>query len=314
MHMSPIQFARVEFCRPTIEFGNITAVGPSRPCPAAKDGYGVSLSFSPSVNPYQFLNSEACNSKKGRWIMRTIKIASALMAAMGLSAGLGQAALSADLPARPAYQAPAAVAPVQNWTGCYVGGNVGYAWGRGEISNVTGAGAVSGSNSGLAGGAQVGCDYQAGAMVFGIRNLIDWSNLSSSGQVGGGTFAGYTATNSNNWMDLLTARVGYAVQPAWLLYVQGGAAWRNSDQKLLNPAGTQVGEVSSTRTGYTVGLGSEYKFAPGWSAFIEYNYANFGSNTVSIPVPAVGTFTGNAKSDAQMVLAGVNWRFCRSAT
>ena len=33
-------------------------------------------------------------------------------------------AVAADLPPRPAYQAPAMVAPVQSWTGCYVGGNV----------------------------------------------------------------------------------------------------------------------------------------------------------------------------------------------
>jgi outer membrane immunogenic protein len=94
-----------------------------------------------------------------------------------------------------------------------------------------------------------------------------------------------------------------------LLYFQGGGAARNSDVQLFNPAGVQVGEVNKTRTGWTVGAGSEYKFAPNWSWFVEYDYANFGNNGVQIPVAGVGTFSGNVKTDAHMVLTGVNWRF-----
>jgi hypothetical protein len=43
--------------------------------------------------------------------------------------------------------------------------------------------------------------------------------------------------------------------------------------------------------------------------FLEYNYADFGNNPVSIPVAGVGTFSGNVKTNANMVLTGVNWRF-----
>ncbi len=84
----------------------------------------------------------------------------------------------------------------------------------------------------------------------------------------------------NNWVDLLTVRAGYAVGPAWLLDFQGDGAARNSDVQLFNPAGTFLGEVSKTRTGWTIGAGSEYKFAPNWSVFLEYNYADFGTNGV----------------------------------
>lgn len=218
-------------------------------------------------------------------------------------------AVAADLPARPQYQEPAMVAPVNQWTGCYVGGNIGAAWGRAKVENLVGAGSVSPNNSGFAAGGQIGCDYQAGAWVFGIRNLTDWSNLDKSGGIVGGPFNGYSVGTKSNWIDLLTGRVGWAVQPTWLFYFQGGAAWRNSDLQLFNPPGTQVGEASKTRTGWTIGVGSEYKFAPNWSVFLEYNYADFGSNAVNIAVPAAGTFTGNVKTEAQMVLTGVNWRF-----
>src|ERR1700736_3879603 len=39
-------------------------------------------------------------------------------------------AFAADLPMRSYTKAPAYVEPVYNWTGFYVGGNVGYSWGR----------------------------------------------------------------------------------------------------------------------------------------------------------------------------------------
>ena len=38
-------------------------------------------------------------------------------------------ASAADLPARNVYKAPIA-APAFSWTGIYIGGNVGYGWGR----------------------------------------------------------------------------------------------------------------------------------------------------------------------------------------
>ena len=238
--------------------------------------------------------------------MRIVSLASLAMAPI-VAASLS--AVAADLPPRPVYQAPAMVAPVQTWTGCYVGGNVGALWGKAEIQNITGAGSVSPSNSGFVIGGQIGCDYQSGAWVFGIRNLGDWSNLDKRSGIAGGIFNGFSVGTKSNWVDLLTVRAGYAASPAWLLYLQGGGAWRNSDVQLFNPAGTLLGEASKTRSGWTIGVGSEYKFAPNWSVFLEYNYADFGNNPVSIPVAGVGTFSGNVKTNANMVLTGVNWRF-----
>ena len=233
----------------------------------------------------------------------------AVTAAATFGIGVWQTASAADLPRRPEYQAPAVVAPVQSWTGCYIGGNIGAAWGSAKIENATGAGSITPSNNGFIVGGQIGCDYQAGAWVFGIRNLGDWSNLDKRSGIAGGPFNGYSVATKSNWVDLLTVRAGYAMGPAWLLYFQGGGAARNSDVQLFNPAGTQLGEVSKTRTGWTIGAGSEYKFAPNWSVFLEYNYADFGTNGVSISVPAVGTFSGNVETNAHIVLTGVNWRF-----
>jgi outer membrane immunogenic protein len=210
-------------------------------------------------------------------------------------------AVAADLPVRaPAVLMP--VIPVISWTGCYVGGNLGAAWGSGKISSLSTTGSVSGSSSaGFAGGGQIGCDYQAGGWVFGVRNLTDWSNLGRTATLS----TGGTINAKNNWIDLLTGRVGYAVQPAWLLYVQGGGAWRDGTVQQISGAGTLIGQVSGGRSGWTVGVGSEYKFAPNWSAFAEWNYADFG--TIGVVFPS--GFAGNVSTKSSLLLFGVNYRF-----
>ena len=218
-------------------------------------------------------------------------------------------ASAADLPRRAPPPAPAAVyAPVSSWTGCYVGGNVGAAWGSREIT--TSVGTISGSSDSarFAGGGQIGCDYQAGAWVFGVRNMFDVVDAHARGTVQTGPYAGYSAELKNSWLDLLTGRIGYAAQPNWLLYFQGGAAWRKNELTFFNPGGANVFDTNRTRTGWTVGVGTEWKFAPNWSAFVEYNHADFGSYGGTFNSALLGPVALNAKSNADLVLFGVNWR------
>jgi outer membrane immunogenic protein len=61
---------------------------------------------------------------RGGLMMRRARLG--LFAAIGLTIGVGQIALAADLPVKPTYPAPIlAPTPVYNWTGFYVGGNLG---------------------------------------------------------------------------------------------------------------------------------------------------------------------------------------------
>jgi hypothetical protein len=41
----------------------------------------------------------------------------------------------------------------------------------------------------------------------------------------------------------------------------------------------QVGELTNDRTGWTVGGGAEWMFAPHWSVFAEYNFMGFGTRS-----------------------------------
>jgi outer membrane immunogenic protein len=235
-----------------------------------------------------------------------------LIAAAVIHLTASQHALAADIgrPPHPIYVPPVQPVPVliPYWTGCYVGGNIGGAWSSTDLNDVTGAN-FSTSNSGFAGGGQIGCDYQAGAWVAGIRNMLDATSLSNRTNISTVPFTG-AFDSRTRWFDTLTARGGYLITPQVLLYAQGGAAWTNTNITFLIGSGAQVGEAPNDRTGWTIGAGVEWKFTPQWSVFAEYNFMGFGTQST--------TFTGcggtcvvnaNAKADVQNVLAGVNYKF-----
>jgi len=215
---------------------------------------------------------------------------------------------AADLPRKAPVYAPPPPPPM-TWTGCYIGGNIGGAFG--DASVTVPAGEVSRNGSGFAGGGQIGCDYQfAGGWVVGIRDMFDWTSNSKSAVIPFGPLAGGTVDFSNRWFNTLTGRLGYSVAPAWLFYFQGGAAWGNTNTT-INFAGLQTGQTSNTRTGWTIGGGVEWMFAPHWSAFLEGNWMDFGSRSGVFvgPVVCPAGCAWNAKATEATVLVGVNYRF-----
>ena len=100
--------------------------------------------------------------------MRTLKFIAG--AAVIVSALVSvTAASAADLPARTYTKAPVYVDPGFNWSGFYLGGNIGYSWGTANNSETlsrlnTGAGLVTATASndvnGVIGGGQIGYNWQ----------------------------------------------------------------------------------------------------------------------------------------------------------
>jgi len=245
--------------------------------------------------------------------------------AVGTILGSGAAA-AADLEARPYTKAPVYSAPAVSWTGCYVGGNVGGGWDRFNAGEIGFAGVPTpfvdyGSNNGssVVGGGQIGCDYQfASHWVVGIQGQAEFGTINSSNAVA--AFPGITAQFKVKNIETLTGRVGYAVAPTVLAYVKGGAAWANARGAAVVPAlGGLIGESADfTVTGYTVGGGLEWMFAPGWSVFGEYNYMDLGTKNVNFPssglVPGFGAAGALADTNAiklttQTAIVGVNYKF-----
>ena len=101
-----------------------------------------------------------------------------LIAATVIHLTASQSARAADIVPR-SYPAPAPppvyAPPVQYlWTGCYVGGNIGGAWSNVDLSGVSGVN-FSASNGGVAGGSQIGCDYQWNRFwVVGVRDMAKY--------------------------------------------------------------------------------------------------------------------------------------------
>src|SRR3974390_1723960 len=109
-----------------------------------------------------------------------------LLGTLGLVA-MAAPAFAADLPARTYTKAPVPPplppAPIYDWTGFYIGGNVG--WGEShsctDFVGVTGlitTDACASKSGGLIGG-QVGYRWQMGQAVFGLEAQGDWANISS---------------------------------------------------------------------------------------------------------------------------------------
>ena len=240
--------------------------------------------------------------------MRNIKMAFVLAAAMGF--GGAQVASAADMAVKARPMAP----PVAfSWTGCYVGGNVGGLWGRKDW-NDTATGIFDGSNdtSGWLAGGQVGCNYQTGAWVFGIQGDYDWTNANHRDVtfVPSSFAAGTLLESQMRGLASVTGRVGYSWD-RFLGYVKGGGAWVRDNYAQYSAAGIQLDTASETRSGWTVGVGGEYAFAPNWSAFVEYDYYGFGTRTVPFTFVSTGAFSYNEdiRQTINVVKIGVNWRF-----
>jgi outer membrane immunogenic protein len=223
-------------------------------------------------------------------------------------------------------------APVFTWTGFYIGGNGGWGEGRsqstaflGDTAFPTGTVFNEISSSGWLAGAQVGFNYQtAYNLVVGVEGEWDWSNisgtettLSTHAIAGAPVGSASTTTGRNKDIADLTGRIGWAAGP-WLFYGKGGVALdqTSSTAVFLSTTGTLVSTSTSStgRSGWVVGAGFEWAFAPAWSAKIEYEHFDFGSTNVGVShiLIATGAFSQTFVSSTEkldVVKGGINYRF-----
>jgi outer membrane immunogenic protein len=204
-----------------------------------------------------------------------------------------QTAIAADLPRRPPPDYPVKAQPYRafDWTGFYAGINAGYGWGTSRYD--FGAAGINrfDVNGGLVGGT-IGYNYQIGQTVLGIEGDIDWQNVKGSNAA---CVAGVCQTKSD-WLSTVRGRLGYAID-RWMPYVTGGGAF--GDVKANIPG---LGSQSDTRTGWTVGGGAEYAFAPNWTVKAEYLYVDLGKFTCNV-------CGANVKFNENIVRAGLNYKF-----
>jgi outer membrane immunogenic protein len=221
-------------------------------------------------------------------------------------------AFAADMPIKaPIYKAPRSVAPTDIWSGFYFGGHLGGGWVRNQFSDPLGGfttpGAfASGRGSGFLGGPQIGANWQTGNYVFGIQGDVAFTNLKTS--VVAPLSATSTMDTRTNTIATVTGRVGYAWDML-LFYVKGGGAWAHNKYAVADPVLGINATGNATQSGYVVGGGWEWAFAPNWSVFLEYDYLGFGTkNGLTLTDPALGPGSFDVKQDIQMLKTGLNFK------
>jgi len=221
--------------------------------------------------------------------------------ALAFTAALANTASAADMPIKAPPPPPA---PVYLWTGCYVGGNLGWAAVSAHFEDrFSGEDDGRISKSGCAGGGQIGCDYQfAPNWVFGIQGMFDGADLSRSRL--SVIDPDFTLHSDVRWFATLTARVGYLVTPQFLFYVKGG--WGTVHQRFsVTDNDTFFRSVNTNSSGGDVGVGFEYMFVQNWTFFVEWDHIFLDHNSIQVD----GTRFADINRDFDKVLFGINWRF-----
>ena len=217
-------------------------------------------------------------------------------------------------PRAPATYVPAAT-PVYNWTGFYIGGNLGWGWNQGTFNGPAGTVVSTTNTSSFLGGAQVGYNYQFGGSGFVLGAEADFDWLLNSNNTTNTTAGGFNVTSNGRWATLFDGRLGYALD-RWLVYGKGGFAWVGSGNSCVTgPAGSGLGGCSANNNnyGWNAGAGVEWAFMPNLSARLEYDYIGINGTTIGIPAGvapcAAGcSFTGSNRS-FQMINLGFNYKF-----
>jgi outer membrane immunogenic protein len=247
-------------------------------------------------------------------------------------------ASAADLAARPYTKAPV-MAPVYDWTGFYIGGNVGYSWGRSsDTSTLTnGAGTVlftsgAGTNmDGVIGGGQIGYNWQVQNWVWGLEADIQASDqkgrrdfLCPTGvctppfgviAVFPGPAVPVALDQKLEWFGTVRGRVGVLATPQVLFYATGGLAYGEVNTSAVIGAGAFGFNANDTRVGYTVGAGVEGAIGGNWTAKLEYLYMDLGrtSGTFLTTIPALGggvlSHNYSSRITDNIVRVGLNYKF-----
>jgi outer membrane immunogenic protein len=246
---------------------------------------------------------------------------------------VGSTAFAADMP----INLPVAV-HVHSWTGCYIGGNVGY--GGSLVQSIAFSGpyvdgflssgqfprSIPVNATGVVVGGQIGCNVQFRQWVLGVETDLQESHLKDADSLWPvpNTGAQFATTSSENrkWFATVRARVGLLPRPQILLYFTGGLAYGDTELSFNTQPGPGVtcaglpcaaASDSGTHTGWTAGAGLEWMFARNWSVKAEYLYVDLGTRAVTgLTVPSAippQPFTATADFREHIARIGVNYTF-----
>jgi len=239
--------------------------------------------------------------------MKRILVTTALLALSTVST------LAADMAPRPYTKAPM-IDPGYNWSGLYVGGDVGYQTsGLGLADPRQGLLTYDPKHDGFAGGGHIGYQHQWNRVVLGIEaDYIGATGSTSFATPAVNIFSlGGLGTASTRLKDLWSVggRVGVAVDN-WLPYVTGGyAEGRFGFNAQTLPTG--LTQNFSPRFG-GVYIGGGVEWAPwkdGWTVAAEYRHYYFDAKTLDVPSSGVFVEQIDFTPKADTVMGRVSYKF-----
>lgn len=189
-----------------------------------------------------------------------------------------------------------------NWSGAYVGGHLGVAWGETQGTMTTlGTEGVVERTSGLIGGAQGGYMHQFSSLVLGAEIKYSWADATFI--TPSLAWPGVTLTTRVNDIFMVTGRLGYAYMN-WLAYWKGGWATARTEHAA---SGVFTGASSTRGNGWVTGAGLSYAFGPNIIGGVEYDYVHLN---VEPTTPVNGAVRLSSSGiDVQSVTLRLDFKF-----
>lgn len=194
-------------------------------------------------------------------------------------------ALAADLPQAPApvYEVVPTTQQSIDWTGLYVGGNLGWAFGNFD-NKTNGSASLSTDANGVTGGLYTGYNFQVTPnVVLGAEADFSLSDLTQTR-----TNGGLSLESKSDWNSNIRARIGYSFD-RYLVYGAGGLALADLE------VSANGDRDSKTALGWTVGAGGEAAITNNLSARLEYVYQDFGSQDFNLNGTGVSSDFSNSQ-------------------
>ena len=220
--------------------------------------------------------------------------------AIVIAAAISGSAMAADPTVQAPVYARSVKAPPYNWSGLYLGANVGGAWSNRTL-NVAGTTWDDPGSTAFIGGFQLGYNLQAGHFLVGVEGDFDWATFGRPGFTVSSPLGPVQFFDRPKWISTVAARFGIAVD-RWLTYGKVGGGWAQDSAALTFPSGAPIWTDTNTHGGWLLGGGIEYGFKPNWTVKLEYDYLKLG-NWTAPTVPA------EWRRDTQMIKLGMNYKF-----
>jgi outer membrane immunogenic protein len=227
---------------------------------------------------------------------------------------IGSAAGAADLPRKGPAPVVMPPPPCAQFGGFYLGGNVGgvaYNAHRNDDDGffVDNAGHTI-TESGFAGGVQGGYNWQRRCTVFGFEADWSWASASADFQDNPNAAGAFNTLESKlRWFGTIRTRAGVVVDDV-LIYATGGFAYANVENNYArNTAPVQAFNFSDTHWGWTVGVGTEWKFAPNWSLKGEGLYVQLQDHQDTLCTAPATCFRFTNNDNFWVGRIGVNYIF-----